>query len=177
MSLCSASVAECSHASDTSSPILIEAASSLRMSFCSRDRSMICCTSRVRRSLSRCIRPEKRTTASGSSLASATASASRLSAPTGVLSSWLTLATKSRRIDSTRCSRVRSSASTRMRREVSGATRAWMNDVVPRLGCRYDVALADLAVAAHLAHQLHQLRRLEPVVVDQAHGDTPARRP
>ena len=44
------------------------------------------------------MRLENRTTASGSSLASATASASRLSAPTGVLSSWLTLATKSRRI-------------------------------------------------------------------------------
>ena len=42
---------------------------------------MICCTSRVSRALSVCIRPANRVTASGSSAASWTASASRFSAP------------------------------------------------------------------------------------------------
>ena len=85
---------------------------------------MICCTSLVSRALSVCIRPENRVTASGSSAASCTASASRLSAPTGVFSSWETLATKSRRIASTRRSRVRSSTSASTSRLLSGATRA-----------------------------------------------------
>ena len=43
------------------------------------------------------IRPANRRTASSSSAASSIVSASSASAPTGVLSSWLTLATKSRR--------------------------------------------------------------------------------
>ena len=64
-------------------------ASSSGSSPCSRDSSMICWTSRVSRALSVCIRPANRCTASGSSAASCTASASRLSAPTGVFSSWL----------------------------------------------------------------------------------------
>ena len=91
---------------------------------CSRESSMICCTSRASRSLSVCIRPANRCTASGSSAASITASESSLIAPTGVLSSWLTLATKSRRIDSTRRSRVRSSTRASTSWELSGATRA-----------------------------------------------------
>ena len=91
---------------------------------CSRDSSMICWTSRVSRWLSVCMRPANRVTASGSSAASCTASASRLSAPTGVFSSWDTLATKSRRIASTRRSRVRSSTSASTSRLLSGATRA-----------------------------------------------------
>ena len=57
------------------------------------------------------MRPANRVTASGSSAASWRASASRDSAPTGVLSSWLTLATKSRRTASTRRCSVWSSAS------------------------------------------------------------------
>ena len=48
------------------------------------------------------IRPAKRRTASGSSAASSTASASSEIAPIGVFSSWLTLATKSRRVASMR---------------------------------------------------------------------------
>ena len=64
-------------------------------------------TSLARRSLSVSIRLANRWTASGSSEASVTASASSRMAPTGVLSSWLTLATKSRRTASTRFSRVR----------------------------------------------------------------------
>ena len=91
---------------------------------CSRDSSMICCTSLESRSLSVSIRPAKRCTASGSSAASVTASASRRIAPTGVFSSWLTLATKSRRTASTRRSRVRSSTSASTSRAPSGATRA-----------------------------------------------------
>ena len=70
------------------------------------------------------MRPAKRRTASGSSAASSMVSASRASAPTGVLSSWLMLATKSRRTSSTRRLSVWSSASSRMRPSVpSGATR------------------------------------------------------
>ena len=91
---------------------------------CSRDSSMICCTSRPSRSVSRSIRSANRLTASGSSDASATASDSSRMAPTGVLSSWLTFATKSRRTSSMRRSRVRSSARARTRCEPSGATRA-----------------------------------------------------
>ncbi len=91
---------------------------------------MTCCTSRVSRSLSSTIRSENRMTASGSSEASRTASDSRRMAPTGVFSSWLTLATKSRRTASTRRSRVRSSTSASTRREPSGATRT----VTCRLG-------------------------------------------
>ena len=56
--------------------------------------------------------------------ASSMASASRDSAPTGVFSSWLTLATKSRRTASTRRASVRSSTSSRTSAEPSGATRA-----------------------------------------------------
>ena len=92
----------------------------------SRESSMICCTRRARRSLSVCIRPANRCTASGSSEASMTASESSLIAPTGVLSSWLTFSTKSRRIDSTRRSRVRSSTSARTSWLLSGATLAVM---------------------------------------------------
>ena len=74
------------------------------------------------------IRPAKRRTASGSSAASSTVSASSASAPTGVLSSWLTLATKSRRTSSTRRLSVWSSASSSTRPppptpDPSGATR------------------------------------------------------
>ena len=89
----------------------------------SRDSSMICCTRRDRRSDSVSIRPANRRTATGSSAASHTASASSLIAPTGVLSSWETLATKSRRTVSTRRSRVRSSTRASTSVEVSGATR------------------------------------------------------
>ena len=84
---------------------------------------MICCTSRDRRSDSVSIRPAKRRTATGSSAASHAASASSLIAPTGVLSSWETLATKSRRTFSTRRSRVRSSTSASTSVEESGAHR------------------------------------------------------
>ena len=99
----------------------------------SRESSMICWTSLVSRSLSVSIRVAKRWTASGSSAASVTASASRRMAPTGVFSSWLTLATKSRRTVSTRFSRVRSSTSARTRRAPSGATRAVSVRAVPPL--------------------------------------------
>ena len=85
---------------------------------------MICWTSLPSRSDSVNIRSAKRRTASGSSAASCIASESRRIAPTGVFSSWETLATKSRRTSSTRFSRVRSSTSASTSREPSGATRA-----------------------------------------------------
>ena len=131
---------------------------------------MICCTRRVSRSLSVSIRPANRLTASGSSLASATASASSLIAPTGVLSSWLTLATKSRRTASTRRSRVRSStrASTRCepeRRDPGG-------DVPGRGGraVHEQLGLADLAVAAYLVDQLVELVGDQLGAADQPEG-------
>ena len=61
-----------------------------------------------------------------------TASESRESAPTGVLSSWLTLATKSRRTASIRRASVRSSTSSSTSREPSGATRAETARASPR---------------------------------------------
>ena len=116
------------------------------------------------------MRPANRTTASGSSFASSTASASRFSAPIGVLSSWLTLATKSRRIASTRCTWVRSSARTTTSRDVSGATRACTCVALPRRVVEHDLGLAHLAVAAHLVHERHELIG-QAVVAHQAHRD------
>ena len=92
---------------------------------------MISLTSRPSRDASTRIRPEKRCTASGSSDASATASASTVRAPIGVFSSWLTLTTKSFRIASSRRSRVRSSTSTSTSWLPSGATRALTYWVAP----------------------------------------------
>jgi hypothetical protein len=94
------------------------------------------------------MRSLNRSTASGSPAASPTASDSSVSAPMGVLSSWLTLATKSRRISSTR------------------------RDPGPDVGGRDpraddQVALADLAVAAHLVDQLEQLLDHQPVAAHQ----------
>ena len=148
----------------------------------SRDSSMICWTSRVSRSLSVSIRPANRLTASGSSAASVTASASSRIAPTGVFSSWLTLATKSRRTASTRRSRVRSSTSASTSREPSGATRAvtWrdgrllrdMSSSVSRIcpsrrTCRTSVGelLGDQRVAAHQPERVRRRGGLEHHVV------------
>lgn len=61
-----------------------------------------------------------------------TASESRESAPVGVLSSWLTLATKSRRTASIRRASVRSSTRSSTSREPSGATRAETARASPR---------------------------------------------
>ena len=137
----------------------------------SRESSMICWTSRASRSLSVCIRPANRCTASGSSAASMTASESSWIAPTGVFSSWLTLATKSRRIDSTRRSRVRSStrASTSWRAErghPGGHVARWHP-----LALHEQLGLADLAVAAYLPDQLGQLAHGDLVAADQSHRD------
>ena len=122
----------------------------------SRDSSMICWTSRLSRSVSVSIRSANRLTASGSSEASATASDSSRMAPTGVLSSWLTLATKSRRTSSIRRSRVRSSTRASTSRLPSGATRAVTWRAVPPRARHHQLHLTDLAVAAylrdHLAH-------------------------
>lgn len=93
---------------------------------------MSSCTRLVSRVASICIRPANRSTASGSSEASMTASESRDSAPVGVLSSWLTLATKSRRTASMRRASVRSSTSSSTSREPSGATRAETARASPR---------------------------------------------
>ncbi len=118
-----ASMAVASTAPATTSSTDTTTGASSGSSSWSRDSSMICCTSRDRRSDSVSIRPANRRTATGSSAASHTASASSLIAPTGVLSSWETLATKSRRTVSTRRSRVRSSTRASTSVEVSGATR------------------------------------------------------
>ena len=119
-------------ASATSSSTRTGSASSSGSSFCTRERSMSSWTRLVRRVASICIRPAKRSTASGSSEASMTASERRESAPTGVLSSWLTFATKSRRTASMRRASVRSSTRSSTRREPSGATRAETARASPR---------------------------------------------
>ena len=123
MPLVAASIALVSTAREMTSSSAIGSGDSSGSSPCSRDSSITCWTMTVSRSLSITIRSEKRLTASGSSAASWTASASSRIAPTGVLSSWLTLATKSRRTSSTRRSRVRSSTRASTRREPRGATR------------------------------------------------------
>src|SRR6478672_3508048 len=89
-----------------------------------RDSSTISLTRRVSRSDSTLIRLAKRATASGSSCASSTASASSEMPPTGVFSSWLTLARKSRRISSTRAALDRSSTRRSTWSAPRGATRA-----------------------------------------------------
>ena len=124
MALAAASMALVSTATSITSSSATGSGVSRGSSPWSRESSMTCCTSRESRSLSVSIRPANRLTASGSSDASPTASASSRIAPTGVFSSWLTLATKSRRTASTRRSRVRSSTSASTSREPSGATRA-----------------------------------------------------
>ena len=96
---------------------------------CRRDSSMISCTSDDSRCASDCMRPANRRTASGSSAASCTVSASNDSAPTGVLSSWDTFTTKSRRTASRRRACVRSSARTTRCRSLTCATRTCTSDV------------------------------------------------
>src|SRR5450759_1840210 len=102
---------DCSIASAAAAPTSTSSGSCRVLAISRRERSTISWTRRVSRVLSTCIRWAKRATASGSSLASRTASARRASPPTGVLSSWLTLTTKSRRTSSTRRASVRSSTS------------------------------------------------------------------
>lgn len=124
ISLADALVRQPSSASATTSSTETERRSGSGSSPWTRDSVIRSWTRFVSRTDSYCIRPANRRTASGSSAAFSTVSASSHSAPTGVLSSWLTFATKSRRIASVRCMSVRSSASTRTRPcEPSGVTR------------------------------------------------------
>jgi hypothetical protein len=78
----------------------------------SRDSAISSVTRFPSRFASRTILVPNRRTSAGSSAASSTASASSPTAPTGVLSSWLTLATKSRRVASSRTASEVSVAST-----------------------------------------------------------------
>ena len=89
---------------------------------------MISCVIRARRSDSLVSRFANRRTCSGSSAAASSASASRPTAPIGVFSSWLMLATKSRRTSSRRYDSVRSSASSSTYRVPSRATRTMQVD-------------------------------------------------
>ena len=119
------------------------------------------------------MRPAKRRTASGSSAASSTVSASRARAPTGVLSSWLTLATKSRLTSSTRRLSVWSSASTST--SPPPARRAERGDANGEAGGAVavlvigdlDLALADLAVPANLPGQGEQLADEQLIPLDE----------
>ena len=101
------------------------AASPSGSSDCRRPSSMICWTSSPRRVLSTSMRPAKWRTASGSSAASWTVSASTWRAPTGVLSSWEMLATRSRLDSSTRMRALRSSPTTRTASRARGRMRTW----------------------------------------------------
>src|ERR1700760_1487405 len=132
------------------------------------------------RLVSRCaswrILPANRRTASASSAASSIVSASRASAPTGVLSSWLVLATKSRLTSSTRRLSVWSSAST-------STTPPPPPPAAPPQGGHPDrearrpaaepghrdleLAFPDLAVPAHLAGQRGQLADHQAIALDQ----------
>ena len=109
---CSAASRVRSRASATMSATSISVAPGIGSAPCTRDSSISSPTSFASRPPSCWMRAAKRCTASGSSAASWIASASRVSPPTGVFSSWETLATKSRRtLSSRRCSL--SSASSR----------------------------------------------------------------
>ena len=99
---CSASTWRRSTASLSTSSMSTTSGSTSGLSACSRDSSMIWPTRSVSRADSTPIRPANLRTAVGSSAASSTASASSEIAPIGVFSSWLTLATKSRRVCSIR---------------------------------------------------------------------------
>ena len=90
---------------------------------CSRDSAISSLTMLPSRVDSVTIFSPKWCTDAGSSADSSSASASRLSAPTGVFSSWLTLATKSRRVASIRACSVSSSANTTARRWSSSVSR------------------------------------------------------
>ena len=99
---------------------------------CTRERSMSSMTRVARRCASLVIRPAKRATASGSSAQASTDSARSERAATGVFSSWLTFATKSRRTSSTRRASVLSATRTRTCSSASGAIRAASRRFVPR---------------------------------------------
>ena len=93
--------------------------------------------------------------------------------PTGVFSSWLTLATKSRRTSSTRRALVRSSTRSSTWATPSGATRARDGDPAAseRAAGQVELGLADHAVAADLAGQVPQLGVGQLGVADQAVDD------
>ena len=120
--------------------------------------------------------------ASGSSAAWSSASASRLTAPIGVFSSWLMLATKSRRTSSSRCASVRSSASSSTKRVPSRATRTSRRSVrLAERPAREGELVGDrLAVAAHRCDELEQLGVHERLVPHESDGEraraTPAGR-
>ena len=124
-------------------------------------------------SLSTFIRLANRATASGSSLASRTASASRAMPPTGVFSSWLTLATKSRRTSSTRRALVRSSTRSSTWRAAERGDARRDGDPAPaeRAPGQVELGLADHAVAPDLPGQVPQLGVGQLRVADQAVGD------
>lgn len=90
----------------------------------SLDRLMMRPVSCPRRAASAEIRVAKWRTCAGSSAADSMASASRVTAPTGVLSSWLVLATKSRRIWSRRSCSVTSRMISRVMRGLIALARA-----------------------------------------------------
>src|SRR6478735_7983168 len=113
-----------STASSAHAPTSVSCGSLMTSAPWRRESSTISLTRRVRRVDSTPMRVANRATASGSSCASRMASASRAIPPTGVLSSWLTLARKSRRISSTRAAWVRSSTRRSTWLAPSGATRA-----------------------------------------------------
>ena len=136
---------------------------------CSRDSSMTCWTSRESRSLSISIRSEKRLTASGSSAASCTASASSRIAPTGVFSSWLTLADE---VAAYGLDPALAGAVLDQRQHQPGAERRDPGGHVPRRHAgagHHQLGLADLPVAAYLLDQRRPARRRPAPAADQPH--------
>ena len=126
---------------------------------CRRERFMMREVSSASRDASAVSRAAKMRTCGGSSAADSIASASRLTAPTGVFSSWLVFATKSRRICSTRSRSVMSRMTSRVSRgEIRVArttTRRGSAGGAPRRRRRVDVAAA--VGAAHAPRDRAQL--------------------
>ena len=109
-------------------------------------------------------------TASGSSAASCTASASSRIAPTGVFSSWLTLADE---VAAYRLDPALAGAVLDQRQHQPGAERRHPGGDVPRghAGAGHQqLGLADLPVAAYLADQVGELGGAQRRAADQAHG-------
>ena len=135
---------------------------------CSRDSSMICCTRRVEPGALGLHPAGEPLTASGSSEASWTASASRLSAPTGVLSSWLHVGDE---VAADRLDAALAGAVLDQRQHQPAAERCDPRGHVQRrdgpAARHHQLGLADLPVPAYLPDQLGELVDGHLVAADQ----------
>ena len=138
---------------------------------CSRESSMTCWTSRPRRSLSMCIRPAKRCTASGSSAASITASDEQLDgADRGLqLVAHVGHEVAPDRLDAALAGAVLDEGEHQLRAE-RGHARRHVTRGQP-LALHVQLGLADLAVASYLPDEIAQLAHGDLVAAHDPHRD------